>query len=495
MGKAAYDALEPSNLLNKNAWLFSGGWIDYSADEIDGIEKLDFERRDERIKKMRAEALREIFLQRGFDGILEFTQVGKASWVIGSLMASDVLCDEELTEFLQLALKSILTGSKDVHAFKNLIGGAMRGLVDDEKREATLRNVSVNFSENDIIELLLLSPFGKSTWKFVDSLGEKEQARYWNEVIPDWIHDSDAENNEAVERLLKAERPRAAFSCIRYKPSQINAHTLLRLLSEMVQGGKDQAGEYMLERHNVEEAFKYLDKSPEVTLDQKASLEFSYIDVLEHPRGRWEASNIPNLEKYVEKHPELFVQAICWTYKRNDGATDPVEYQVLPENIKTMAERGYTLLENIQRIPGYNDLGELDADRLLKWISVVRQACNELGRPDTADICIGKLLSHAPVGKDEVWPCEPVRSAMEDVQSEPMMTGAHTGVYNSRGAHWRDEGGNQERELAEKYRKWGQALQVSHPFVASKLLMGLAKSYSQDATREDIEAGIRLRLH
>jgi hypothetical protein len=49
---------------------------------------------------------------------------------------------------------------------------------------------------------------------------------------------------------------------------------------------------------------------------------------------------------------------------------------------------------------------------------------------------------------------------MEDVQSEAMMSGAHTGVYNSRGAHWRGEGGDHERELAQKYRKWGKALQV-----------------------------------
>jgi hypothetical protein len=37
------------------------------------------------------------------------------------------------------------------------------------------------------------------------------QAKYRNEVAPEWIHDSDSENNEAVERLLKADRPQAAF--------------------------------------------------------------------------------------------------------------------------------------------------------------------------------------------------------------------------------------------------------------------------------------------
>ena len=84
---------------------------------------------------------------------------------------------------------------------------------------------------------------------------------------------------------------------------------------------------------------------------------------------------------------------------------------------------------------------------------------------------------------------------MEDIQSESMMRGAHTGVINSRGAHWRGEGGDQERGLAEKYRKWGQALQVSHPFVAAKLLMALTQTYDHMASREDTEASIRRRMH
>ena len=83
---------------------------------------------------------------------------------------------------------------------------------------------------------------------------------------------------------------------------------------------------------------------------------------------------------------------------------------------------------------------------------------------------------------------------MEDIQSELMMEGAHVGVYNSRGPQWRGEGGDQERELKQKFQLWGEALQVSHPFVASKLLMKLAKTYDHEANRWDTEAAIRRRL-
>ena len=493
-GKAAYAALEPSDLLNKHAWLFRDGWVEESADEIEDIEKIDFQKREERIQEQRTEALREIQQRRGVAGLLELSERGKASWVIGVLAASAVLSQHELQELLRLALAPILAGSESVHSYKNLIAGALRATADDEKREAVLKAVTTDLSEEGSVRLLALAPYRRSTWKLVDALGKASQAKYWSEVAPDWIHDSDPENSESVERLLMAGRPRAAFSCIRFKPDKLDVQVLFRLLSEMAQGGNDQPGHYQLEHYNVEEAFKHLNGSSVLTLDQKAGLEFAYIEVLARPWERRESYGVPNLERYVEAHPELFVQAVAWAYKRKDGATDPAEFQVPSERIKSMAERGYKLLEALQRIPGHNDLGELEATRLAKWIATVRQSCTELSRTDIADVCIGKMLSCAPVGKDGVWPCEPVRDAMEEIQSESMMQGAHTGIYNSRGVHWRGEGGEQERELADKYRKWGQALQVTHPFVASKLLMGLAKTYEHEASREDTEAGIRRRL-
>src|SRR5262249_54772865 len=149
-------------------------------------------------------------------------------------------------------------------------------LVDDRKREAVLSRVATGLSEEDTVRLFVLAPYGKSTWKLVDALGEVAQAKYWSEVNPEWLHHSDAENNESVERLLKAKRPRAAFSCIRLAPGKLDAQVLFRLLSAMSEGGNDQPGHYMLAQHDVEAAFKHLTTNPVLTLEQKAGLEFAY---------------------------------------------------------------------------------------------------------------------------------------------------------------------------------------------------------------------------
>ena len=83
---------------------------------------------------------------------------------------------------------------------------------------------------------------------------------------------------------------------------------------------------------------------------------------------------------------------------------------------------------------------------------------------------------------------------MEDVQSEDMMNGAHTGVFNARGVHTRGNDGEQERQLAEKYEKWAHQIRISSPFVASELLSKLADTYKKMANREDTEAKINQRL-
>jgi addiction module HigA family antidote len=490
--KAAYAALEPADLLNKHAWLFRDTWVEESADELEN-EQIDFHRREERTRQLRADALREVLEQRGLDGIFMLAEKGKAAGQIGWLMAGAVLPEEEVCDFVDAAMKRLLSDEGEAFSRKNLIAGALHAL-NEEILLAVLERTIKKLTPQETVRLLLLAPFRRSTWKLVDQLDEGQRKAYWKDVAPDWIHHSEPENIEAVERLLAAKRPRAAFSCIRLQPETVEASLLFRVLSEMAQGGDDQPGHYQLEQYSVEQAFRRIDSSADLTLEQKAGLEFAYIDVLARPWSSREGYGIPNLEKYVEAHPELFVQAIVWAYKRRDGAKDPPEWSVAPEGVKPFAERGYKLLEGIERVPGHDDLGELQADRLSKWIKTVRDACAELGRAEIADIAIGKVLSSAPDGKDGIWPCEPVRQVIEEIQSEKISDGARTGLYNARGVHLRGEGGDQERELAAKYRKWVEALQYTYPFVSSTLLMGMVKTYEYDATREDTEAGIRRRL-
>ena len=82
---------------------------------------------------------------------------------------------------------------------------------------------------------------------------------------------------------------------------------------------------------------------------------------------------------------------------------------------------------------------------------------------------------------------------METVSSEHIARGFCIGVSNARGVHWRGEGGDQERELAAKYRSWAQQLDFEYPYVSS-VLERIAASYDHDAKWQDSESNVRRRL-
>jgi hypothetical protein len=359
---------------------------------------------------------------------------------------------------------------------------------------AIYTDLQEKITTDEALSILLLSPYRASTWGLVEELPADVRARYWDEVTPQYIFDSVEDNNESVRRLIAAGRPIAAFASIHFKLEDIRPNLLVHMLSAMAYGGHDKPGEFQLSDYDLQRAFELLNNNADVSAEEKAGLEFAYLDVLARSFRGGEGHQIPNLERYIEEHPEMFVQAVVWAYKRKDRGEDPPEFRVDGDR-EHLATRGYRLLDALERIPGQDKATvEEQGQKLLDWISAVRSSCADLDRGDIADVCIGKLLSHASSGKDGIWPNEVVRDVMEDLQSEDVASGAHTGLYNARGAHWRGEGGNQERELADKYRNWADALQFTHPFLSSSLLTGMVKTYEREAERQDTEEGIRRRL-
>ena len=489
--QAVYKALEPVDIISKHTWLFKKTWVEESADEMS--HEVDFQKRDERLKTLRTTALREVLEARQTEGILQIADSGEAAGLVGWLLVREVLQDADVIQLLIAAASSPLGGLSWNR--KNLIQGVLRGLDDEGRRQQILQNLQDRVSNKDFVTFLLQAPFSSSTWQVVGELDEEHRAAYWSEVIPDWMRsDASDEAAQAVDMLLKAQRPRAAFHCVHGCLQSVEPELLYRVLTDINQEGKELPGQYSLEHHYIGQAFERISSSNTLTLEQKARLEFVYIEVLGDVIGRRHGPGVPNLELYVEQHPDLFVQAICWAFRRRDGGEDSPEIKAPTGQEREYARRGYRLLDTLQRIPGHDETGQLKTEKLAAWISTVRTACTAVGRGEISDEFIGKLLSTAPSSDDGGWPCEPVLKVLEQFHSISMTVGVRMGLINSVGAALREEGGNQERVKAEKYRNWAAAVQYSHPFVASNLFAQLVDTYEQFAKREDADAGVRRLL-
>ena len=440
---------------------------------------------DQRIEKLRTKALIDIMKEQGIPGIFALAKKEITQREIGALLVSNILTDKQIEEIILQCLRTSLDND-------GLLIGMLRSLKD--KRKTIYMKLRSKITEDEALRLLLLSPYRTATWNLVDQLSAEARSRYWVEVVPQYSFDSPEENNESVRRLLEVERPRAAFTSIEFKLKEIHPPLLVQMLSAIAKNSRDKAGEYLLDEYYVRLAFQLINLNSDLTLEEKAGLELTYLEALTRSFQGEDQQQIPNLELYIEEHPELFVRAVVWTYKRRDDGEDPAEFRVR-EGREHLALRGHCLLEAIERIPGQDQATkEEHKKKLADWVATVRRSCAELDRAEIADVCLGKLFSNAPTGEDGVWPNEAVRDVMEDLQSENISRGAHIGLYNTRGVHCRGEGGDQEQKLADKYRVWADALQFTHPFVSSSLLMSMVNTYEREAKQHDTEACIQRRL-
>ncbi|MFZ1426721.1 MAG: hypothetical protein WAS21_08145 [Geminicoccaceae bacterium] len=483
--RRAYKRLKPNDVVLEYAWLFRKAWVEESADELSD-EELDLRKREDRIDKRREAALRAVIQERGIEGVVALAAMDDAASVVGRLWFRVLTTVEEKIE----GIRSLLAyGPLSESQMRQSIVFGLLGSLSDDMLLGVLSGVLPRRDPTEIVSLLVLAPFRSATWRIVTSLGHAIETRYWSEVHPFWGRISDDDIGLAVEQMLAVDRPRAAFQFAEYDLKKLQPKQLFRLLRNIAMGSGEVSGTYLLDNYRIQEAIKLLCDCGEIAVDELASLEFQYLDVLRNGKN-----NIPNLERQIEGHPELFVQAVVYAYRRSDNGIDPDDIKVAdPELATQRAKNAHGLLERLSRIPGHNRQGELDPDMILSWVGQVRAGCAALARVEVADFRIGHLFSRAPIGSDGVWPCEPVRAVIERVATERLSEGITNGLYNSRGVHSRGEGGKEERELAAKYASWARSLEFSFPRVA-KILKAMVRTYEDEANWHDTEAGVRRRL-
>lgn len=489
----AMEALQPSDSLHRSLWLFAQHWVLESADELElDIETINYEEREERIRCYRIAALEAIMEWHGTGGLIELALRAKTPWLVGQIAPSALPQTNKLVSVVHDAFARSQANEDEAASLLEFIAGLVQASWEHSVHRSLLDVVLAEYSPTAAVTFLLRAPFDPRTWALVDGLPPDDAKRYWSEVRPFPGVGNFEHALEGASRLLHAQRPRAAFAYIHHHLKEVDSQFLAHLLNEMAESADD--GSFPLEGYAIEQAFKRIGCSSALSLDEKAQLEFRYLEALVGYGDRPRDPGIPHLECYIETHPELFVQMICWIFKRADSGKDPAAYDLSTANKSGLAQRAYRLLQALRRLPGCDDAGVVSAERLRDWIRVVLDACDELGRLQSAECQIGELLANAPSDPDGVWPCQPVREVLEELQAREVMRGVRIGRYNARGVYWRGEGGAQEREIAEQYDDWGAAVEATHPYVAAELLRAMAKGYRGDADREDRDATVRKRL-
>ena len=489
VAKRAYEALEPRDIVQRHSWLFLNDWVEWSADEYYGDEEQAIgEAREVRIAEARKKAVEQVYFSEKHLGLIRLAHVGDGGFQVGLFAAQVLESTEERLRLVRSVLKNgQMTGEQQEQM---LLSGLMYGTKQPNDLATFFEAMRTTLDRKVLRQVILLAPFDSQTWNFVYELGHGVSEYYWKNVRVRLLHGQGKKLNFAVSMLLEVGRPRASFMLISFDLSEMPSKIIYRILSDSV-SSKEHSPENHMGEYEVRKAIKHLNQSGEISIYEMASLEFQYLTFLEK-----EEDAIPNLERQINDNPEMFAQAVAYAFKRSDDKEDPKELMAANESqTRFKMRQAYQLLNQLKKIPGRDAQGKLDGERLIAWITAVRSLLKSWARSDVGDSLIGQLIAKAPVGDDGVWPCEPVRDALEKTLNKNMGNGFRIGKFNLRGARLRarGKGGSEERDLAKQYDEWANALSFTHPKVA-QVLQKLRNEYRALARHEDTQVSIMKRL-
>lgn len=208
------------------------------------------------------------------------------------------------------------------------------------------------------------------------------------------------------------------------------------------------------------------------------------------------------LEKEYPKYPYTpFIEFLFFdgsNYPSNalyqELIDNPIKFTLLfktaySENNKLESKcksRAVSVLDSWSTLPGLNEDGSICKQYLDKWIFTVRDRLEGYVYSSIGNRYIGQILACSPLGKDDIWPAEEVRDIIESLECPDIEGGIRIGRLNQRGFTTRGiyTGGNQERELAQKYRTEAKKITIRYPRTAG-ILNNIATDLDLQADRFD----------
>jgi hypothetical protein len=472
---AVADLFKPHDLFMKHAWLFAE-----QAPSLDGMRRANnFEAYENALADLRVEAANELATEATWEQFLAFARTSNQAPELGVAVASSGrdIFDNEMVSLLDS------NESNDralAHAYCFRKAELDHGWLDS-------RLLSGVLSPRHRARLLLCMPDRKKAWTIAGALGSEVASDFWREFP--FIAARDPDDLATIaNRAIDTGRIGWALDLLAlWLPDATHpkvTNVVLRGLGEFLKL-EDPSQGIVPAPNDFETLFAYLDRVGDLPTAQIAQLEWGYLAVLEHSQRKMV------LFKVMAETPDFFIEAITRGYRPRSGPDDESEESIEPpdERQVALAHNIYRLLREWDVVPGTQPDGTIDPDRLRSWVHVARAALASVRRSEVGDIHIGEILSRSPVDADGLRPVVTVRDLIEELGSQEIERGLYTGMLNARGTTSRglEEGGSQERSLAEKFSSAAGALADRWPATA-RVLRAVRDSYDRDARREEGDA-------
>ncbi|ACU72916.1 XRE family transcriptional regulator [Catenulispora acidiphila DSM 44928] len=474
-------ALAPSDPVQRHRWLFATQMPELAEHRRFGDPAYDSAVQDKRIA-----AITEIE-ERGIDAVREVAATAADARTVGVCLA-EVAGDKYRSELVAMipadpAGTALIEGWLS-RQFQKDGWTWLDGLLAEELTP-----------EQAAVALLASRDYPKA-WEVAEAHGTPVAEAFWKYFSINGLGRDFGHVGEAASQLAQAGRVAAALKLVVIYLDDLgdtSADLLIRLLGQFADTYQSDPETGLVGEYDFRALFEYLhlhtdpQRSTEI-----GQLEWVFLSGLgfQPPAGR--------LREALAAEPELFVQIMSSTWRATDAqendedsqgeGAEPEDETLTKEQVQ-QATNGYALLTSIDRLPGIGPDGRVDPAALQQWVARVLELATASGRRRIAEMLVGQMLASAPADDDGTWPCQPVRDLLEELQSERVERSLAAQLYNDRGMTSRDpeDGGRQERALAERYLAQATTFSDSWPQTAV-VLRRVASMYETDAHEHDDRA-------
>ncbi|MGA3954066.1 hypothetical protein ACI2TT_24600 [Ralstonia nicotianae] len=425
--------------------------------------------------EVRKEVLERVLGRDGVAGILRLARMAKLPNLIGPALRHTSISMNQMFELLQGALDP--GTPRELAFYVSAIGADKFG---DQWKDCFAERVLVHVEDDSVKAHLLLGwPQDEVTWSLVDSLGSQVREQYWAQTHLLPIHGTFEQLRFAIDQLRQRNRDIDVLGLVHTRLKDLPTDLIQDLLTKGV-SQVDQAAKRMgtMLPYYIAQALTELRARRDAQELEIAKIEYAYLPVL---RIEKQPLTIIGL---MAQNPELFVDVLSHVFRGKNAAPE----EVVTDEMKARARTSYELLRMFKTVPGLNGT-KVDPDALAGWVS---QARSTAGPKDLTEICdtyIGHVLAHTPSNPNETfWPPSAVCKVIEGTASVDLERGFSTECFNKRGVYSKtmNEGGGQERHLAEQYQQWADDTHL-YPRT-SATLASIADGWRQHAAEEDTRA-------
>lgn len=478
--QALLERLAPSSLVARHRWLFSEWHPDVPC-----TMEADIHERAKAIEEMRVVALQEIFTEEGMDGVGRLAESIQNQNHIGWTLAQLKIPAAEVAIWIVENGDSLVRPKPIAELTMYLLQSARDGYGLEIMRAVLNQADSKGWDTERKARFLVLSGAGRETWEILATCGSEVEDAYWKAIQPgSWVRCSEKDLEHALRELLAAGRPRTALNACVFCLDKVPADLLSEMLERTLAGEEPEGP--LPDSWHLGEMVERLESPGAIPIARLIRLEFALVPLLGHGNEQ----RAKALFAALTSQPQVFADILCLIFKpeSQDVETKP------SDAARTKARTAYTVLHACKTLPGTQPDGSVDENTLTRFVDTARSLCEAEDRLTMCDQTLGQILAHVRTDcSDGVWPDRAVRRTLDRPELAEMRRGFALGARNKRGVTTRalDEGGAQERGLADKHKAWAGELRSDYPLLASAL-DAVAQSYEREGLSEDLEADLRL---